>query len=105
MTRNIILAILVFAFILGCAGKTERASNELSDDIQNSKLSSPPEELVQTKSFKEIVKLLPKVQEGTIREKVESILGMPHVTSNRSRGYNVFFYLEIPGGFGTMKAI
>ena len=88
MTRNIVLAIVVFAFMSGCAD-----------------LSPPPEKGVQTKSFKEIVELLPKVQKGTTRENVESILGMPHGTSNRSRGYTVFFYLERPGGFGTMKTI
>jgi hypothetical protein len=105
MTRNIILAIVVFAFFWGCAGKTERASNELSDDIQNSKLSPPPEKVMETKSFKEILKLLPKIQNGTTREKVESILGMPNDISYGSRGYCDFFYLERPGEFGTMKAI
>ena len=97
--------IVVFAFISGCADKTERSLNELSNDIQNSKLSPPPEKVVQTKSFKEILKLLPKVQKGTTREKVESILGMPQDISYGSRGYCNFFYLERPGEFGTMKSI
>jgi len=105
MTRNIILAIVVFAFILGCAGKTERVLNELSDDIQNRKLSPPIEKVVQTMSFKEILKLLPKVQKGTTREKVESILGIPQDIRYGSRGYCDFFYLERPGEFGTMKSI
>jgi hypothetical protein len=68
-------------------------------------LSPPPENVVQTKSFKEIVKMLPKVRKGATREKVESTLGMPQDIRCGSPAYCDFFYLERPGEFGTMKAI
>jgi hypothetical protein len=105
MAREIILAIVVFAFISGCSCKTEWSSDELSNDIQNSKLSPSPVKVVQTKSFNKIVTLLPQVQNGNSREKVESILGMPQDTSYGRGGYSEFTYLERPGEFGTMKAI
>jgi len=88
MTRNILLSVVVFAFISGCAN-----------------LSPPPKNVEQTKSFKEIVKLLPKVQKGNTREKVESILGMPQDKRCVRPGYCTLFYHERPGEFGIMNTI
>ena len=92
-----IISIFLFISLSLLGGFSLKASSAIEAD--RSKSLNNQRESEQSKSWDEIISLLPKIHNGDSVEYVFSILGKPH---EKQFG---LLYVERPNGFGMMKCI
>ena len=92
-----IILISLFVSIALLDGTFLKTSSAIEAD--QSKPLNNQRESDQSKSWDEIISLLPKIHNGDSIESVFSILGKPHEKQHK------LLYVERPNGFGMMKCI